>query len=170
MCVIAKSNCLQQVKFRLLFVLTAQPYKYSIYTERQKKLTTSSERRSLKSTAWKLIIFRHRYAIVLPMKHIWKIQRFLLPKRRKMRWNQTRSLFKINRNRLLETSMKGRLFRTFNSYSFTFKGGLCNRRTGYCPYRAPCLGGEQFLWFLKNDLLQFHLILSFFDSSKHNFF
>ena len=23
--------------------------------------------------------------------------------------------------------------------------GYCNRRTGYCPYRAPCLGGEQLL-------------------------
>ena len=22
------------------------------------------------------------------------------------------------------------------------KAGYCNRRTGYCPYRAPCLGGE----------------------------
>ena len=31
-----------------------------MYTERQKKLITSSERRSLKSTASKLIIFRHR--------------------------------------------------------------------------------------------------------------
>ena len=30
------------------------------YTERQMKLITSSERRSLKSTASKLIIFRHR--------------------------------------------------------------------------------------------------------------
>ena len=27
--------------------------------------------------------------------------------------------------------MKDRLFRTFNSYSFNFKGGLCNRHTGY---------------------------------------
>ena len=25
------------------------------------------------------------------------------------------------------------------------KAGYCNRRTGYCSYRAPCLGGEQFL-------------------------
>ena len=30
-------------------------------------------------------------------------------------------------------------------------------------------GSEQFLWFLKNDLLQFHLILFIFDSSKSNF-
>ena len=25
------------------------------------------------------------------------------------------------------------------------KAGYCNRRTGYCRYRAPCPGGEQFL-------------------------
>ena len=25
------------------------------------------------------------------------------------------------------------------------KAGYCNRRTGYCQYRAPCPGGEQFL-------------------------
>ena len=25
------------------------------------------------------------------------------------------------------------------------KAGYCYRRTGYCPYRAPCTGGEQFL-------------------------
>ena len=81
----------------------------------------------------------------------------LLSKRRKMRWNFKRSLFKNRRNCLLRTSTKGRLFRTFN-----FKGGLCNRRTGYCPCRALCLGGKRFLWILKNDPLRFHLILPFF--------
>ena len=50
------------------------------------------------------------------------------------------------------------------------KGGYCNCRTGYCPYRAPCLGGEQFLWFFKHDLLRFYLILFFFDSSKRKHF
>ena len=146
----------------------------SIYTERPKKLITSSERCSLKSTASKLIIFRHRKAVVLLMKHIWKIKRLLLPKKRKMWWNRKRSLFRNHRKCSLRTSTKGHLFRTFNSYSYSFnlKGGLCNRRTGYCPYRAPCPGGEQFLWSLKNDLLRFHLynMLFFFYSSKHNFF
>ena len=54
------------------------------------------------------------------------------------------------------------LLKKKKSYSFNFKGGLCNRRAGYCPYRAPCPEGEQFLWFLKNALLWFHLILFFF--------
>ena len=42
----------------------------NMYTERQKKLITSSQRDSLKSTASKLIIFRHIKGIVLLMKHI----------------------------------------------------------------------------------------------------
>ena len=50
------------------------------------------------------------------------------------------------------------------------KAGYCNRRTGYCPYRAPCPGGEQFLWFLKHEFLRFYLILFFCDSSKHKHF
>ena len=87
-----------------------------------------------------------------------------------MQWNCKRSLVKNHRNCSLRISKKGRLFRTFNSYSLNFKGRLCNRRTGYCQCRAPCPGGEQFLWFLKNDLLRFHLLLLFYDSIKHLFF
>ena len=103
------------------------------------------------------------------MKYIWKVKGLLLSKRRKKWWNSKRSFFLNHRNCSLRTSMKGRLFRTFNSHSFNFKGGLCNRRTGYCLCRAPCPGGEQFLWFLKNDLLRFRLIFLFLDSSKHLF-
>ena len=77
--------------------------------------------------------------------------------------------FQNHRNCSLRTSPKDSLFITFNNYSINFKGGLSNCRTGYCPYRAPCPGGEQFLWFLKNDLLWFHLIFFLFDSSKRNF-
>ena len=99
------------------------------------------------------------------MKHIWKIKGFLLLKRRKMWWNRKGSFFKNHRNCSLRTSAKGRLFRTFH-----FKGGLCNRRTGYCLYRAPCLRAEQILWFLKNDPVRFHLILLFFYSSKRLLF
>ena len=99
------------------------------------------------------------------MKHIWKIKGLLLSKRKKM-WNCKRSLFKNHRNCSLRTSTKCHLFRTFNSNLFNFKGGLCNRRTGYCPCRAPCPGGEQFLWFKKNDLLRFHLFYSFLTQSN----
>ena len=76
------------------------------------------------------------------MKHIRKFKGLLLSKRRKMRWNCKRSLFKNHRNCLLRTSTKGRLFRTFNSYSFNFKGGLCNRRTGYRPYAYDVTEGR----------------------------
>ena len=53
-------------------------------------------------------------------------------------------------------------------------GGLCHH-TVYWPLSVPHsmpgeLGGEQFLWFLKNDLLQFHCILfSFFLKLKQTF-
>ena len=99
-----------------------------------------------------------------------KSQGLVLSKRRKMRWNCRRSFFKNHRNCSLRISTKGLLIRTFNSYSFNFKVGLCNRRTGYCPCRAPCPGGDQFLWFLKIDLLRFHLILLSFDSIKRLIF
>ena len=67
------------------------------------------------------------------MKHISKIKRLLLTKKRKLWWNRKRSFFKNHRNCSLRTSTKGRPFWTFNSYSFNFNGGLCNRRTGFCP-------------------------------------
>ena len=104
------------------------------------------------------------------MKHIWKIKGLLLLKRRKIRWNRKGSFFKNHRNCSLRTSAKGRLFRTFNSYSFNYKGGLCNCHTGYCPCWAPCPRDEQILWFLEYDLLRVHLISLFFDSSKRLFF
>ena len=47
-----------------------------MHTERQNKLITSSEGHSLKSTASKLIIFGHRLAIVILIKHIYKINYF----------------------------------------------------------------------------------------------
>ena len=37
-------------------------------------------------------------------------------------------------SKITETARR-ELRKTFNSfYSFNFKGGFCNRRTGYCPY------------------------------------
>ena len=49
----------------------------------------------------------------------------------------------------MRTSTKFRLFRTFNGYSFNCNGGLCNHRTGFCPWQIRSLGGEQHLWFLQ---------------------
>ena len=138
-----------------------------IYTERQKKhhffraMLIKIHRIKMNHIWTKISYSSH--------KHIWKIKELLFSNRRKMRWNCKRSLFKTHRNCSLRASAKGRLFRTFNSYLFNFKGGLCNRRTGCCPCRAPCPGGEQFLWFFKNNLLRFHLILLFFESIKQFF-
>ena len=58
------------------------------------------------------------------------------------------------------------LFRTFNSYSFNFNGGLRKRRTGYCLLQTPSPRGKQFLWFLKIDLSWFHRIYLLYDWSK----
>ena len=52
----------------------------------------------------------------------------------------------------------GSLFRTFNSYSFNFNGGLRKCHTAFCLLRTPSPRGKQFLWFLKMDLLRFHCI------------
>ena len=60
----------------------------------------------------------------------------------------------------------GSLFRTFNSYSFNFNGGLRKRRNGFCLLRTLSPRGKQFLWFLKIDLLRFHRIYLLYDWSR----
>ena len=99
-------------------------------------------------------------------KNIWKTQDFLASKRRKMRLNHERSFFE-NRRNCSPSELHGHgLFKTFNSYSFNFNGGLRKRRTGYCLLRTPSPRGKQFLWFLKIDLLRFHRIYLLFYWSK----
>ena len=55
-----------------------------------------------------------------------------------------RLFFKNHRNCSLRTSYSEH---SIAIHSISKKGGLCNRRTGYCPCRDPCPGGEQFLFF-----------------------
>ena len=62
------------------------------------------------------------------------------------------------------------LFRTFNSYSFSYNRGLRKCHTSFCLLRTPSPRGEQFLRFFKIDLLPFHLIYLLFDWSKLSFF
>ena len=73
---------------------------------------------------------------------------------------------KLLTERALSKLHGGSLFRTFNSYSFNFNGGLCKRRTAFCLLRTPSPRGQQFLLFLKIDLLRFHHIYLLFDWSK----
>ena len=111
--------------------------------ERQKKLIISSERRSLKSTTF-IIIFGHKQAKVLLMKHIWKLKEMYLLKRRICSKIAKGHFFKVTETARWEPpSTKGRLFRTFSSYSLSFNSGLCNHRNGYCPSL------KRFIWFLK---------------------
>ena len=86
-----------------------------------------------------------------------------------MRLNHERSFFENCRN-CSPSELHGRgLFKTFNSYSFNFNGGLRKRRTGHCLLRTPSPRGKQFLWFLKIDLLRFHRIYLLFHWNKLNF-
>ena len=140
------------------------------YTECQKKLLTSSERHSLKSTPSKLIIFGHRSALILLNKNIWENRGLIVSKRRKMQWNYKRSFFENHRNCSPSELHVGSLFRTFNSYSLNVNGRLCNHCTSFCLWGTPSPGGEYFLQCLKNDLLRYHHIFLLFDSSKPLFF
>ena len=102
---------------------------------------------------------------LLPLQFFWLlaypfcIGHFAKKEKNGMKWQKV--IFQKSQKLLTETPTKGRLFRTFNIYSFNFNGGLCNYRIGSCLCRAPWPGDEQFLWFLKSDLLRFHPIFSF---------
>ena len=96
------------------------------YTERQRNLITSSERRSLNPPQDSSYLAQISYSSPYEAHLKKKIKGLLFSKRRKMRWNRQRSFFKNHRNCSLRTSMHERSpFRTFNSYSFNFNGGLC---------------------------------------------
>ena len=72
-------------------------------------------------------------------KNIWKNKALLVSKRRKMRWNRKKVIFKHRRNCPLSKLHGGSLFRTFNSYMYlsNFNGGLYNRCTGFYLWRTP---------------------------------
>ena len=93
-----------------------------IYTEHQKKhhffRMTLTKILSIKlNYIWTLISF-----IVLLMKHIWKIKGLLLSKNKKIVVKSRKVIFK----QITKTAYWKPPW-TFNSYSFNFKGGLCNR-------------------------------------------
>ena len=73
-----------------------------MYTERQKRRITPSYRRSLKSTASKVITFRHRKAIVLLTKHIWKIKKIAFAKKEKNVMKSQKDTFKKSQKMLPE--------------------------------------------------------------------
>ena len=97
-------------------------YIKEIYTERQKKLITSSERHTLKSKTLKLIIIRHKLAI----KHISKNLHLEGSKMNKIRWNCKRSVFKKSQKLLASRvrTSSTRLLNWMNSYWMFWIGGL----------------------------------------------
>ena len=104
------------------------------------------------------------------MKHIWKLEDYFCRKGEKCDEIAKGHFKKITENAHWEPPRKAAYSEHSIAIHSISKAGHCNRRTGYCPLRAPCPGGEQFLWVLKNDLLRFHLILFFFDLRKRKKF
>ena len=137
-----------------------------MYTLSVKRNITSSGRRSLESTASRLIIFGHK--LVLLNEKIWKTQDFLVSKGENA--VESRRVIFRKSQKLLSELHGGSLFKTFKSYSFNFNGGLRKRRTGFCLLRTPSPRGKQFLWFLTIDLLWFHRIYLLYDWNKRLFF
>ena len=112
-----------------------------IHTEHQKKLITSSERLTLKSTTcininhiWtqKSYSFPHaaylknqKVMFVKKEKNAVKLQKVIVQKSQKL---LAENLLALLLSLSLSLSQLSQLFSTFNSYSFNFKGGLCNHR------------------------------------------
>ena len=151
-------------------VKTNQKFGLKYITKHQKKVITSSGRRSLKSTLSKLI-FGHKYALILFNKNIWKTHwRFSCVKKENNVVKSRKVIFRKSQKLLTWWALSelhgGGLFKIFNSYSFNFNGGLRKRCMGYCLLRTPSPRGKQFLWFLKFDLLRLYRIYLLFDWSN----
>ena len=150
--------CMNEKLFTgLLRVLDLTVWPHRKYSEHQKKVITSSEQRSLKSTPSKLIIFGYRQASTLLMKHIWKKQRFACVKKEKMQWNR-RSFFKNH---------------VYSEHSIAIHS---ISMAGYVTtvlafvHAKLCVGGKQFLWFKKNDLSRFHIFSFLVEANLWCFF
>ena len=105
----------------------------TVYTERQKKLITSSGRRSLKSTLSKWI-FRHN-------KNIWKKKKNSCVKKEKNAGKSRKVIFSkieetAHRASSERATQRYTKFRTFDSYSLNFNGGLRKRRTAFCLHAS----------------------------------
>ena len=127
------------------------------YTQRQKKLITSSERHSL--TKIHPVKLNHIY--LYTDKHLKKIKACLCQKGEKCgEIAKGRSFFPGRKSRANSTE-RAFSVRSIALHSISIAG--CT-----VPVYSP--GGEQFLWFLKNYLLQFHRIFSIFTQANIWFF
>ena len=119
----------------------------------------------------------------IKMNHIWtqkgysspheahlkkKNQRVAIVKKEKNAVKLQKVIFQKSQNCSLRTSTKGRLLRTFNRYSFSFKGGLCNRRTVLAIVRTKlCAREASSFWdFWKVTSCDFTLVYSFLTHSN----
>ena len=124
-----------------------------MYTERQKKLITSSGRRSLKSTMSKLMIFGHKLALILLTKNIWKTEDFLVSKRRKMRWNPERYIFENRRNCSQSELWASSTEAAYSEHSIAIHSisiaGYVNAVRAFVCFELPAREASSFCDFLK---------------------
>ena len=125
--------------------------KEGTYTERQKKLITSSERRSL----IKIPHIKINHKIWTPKSYSTPYEAHLKNQRR----NRKRSFFKTPRNCSLRTYLnKKPRINNFYSYSFNFNGELYNCRAGFC--RAKVRAQSDFWKMASCDFTAFYCFLT----------
>ena len=106
------------------------------------------------SNIWAQISFN------IPSWEYLKNTRFSRIKKERTWLNHERPFFENHRNCSPSELHGGSLFRTFNSYSFNFNGGLRKCCTGFCLLRTPSPRGKQFLWLLKLTSCDFIAFIS----------
>ena len=142
------------------------------YTEHQKKLflramLTKIHCIKINHVIWKQICYSSPYEAHL------KNQRVAFAKKEKDAMNSQKVIFQKSQKLLREPLQKAAYSKhsTANhSISMACYVHVTDVLAFNCPCRTLCLGDEQFLWFLKSDLLRFHPISLLFDSSKWLFF
>ena len=135
---------------------------YRSYTERQKKLISSSERHSLKSTPSKLIIFGHRLAIVILIKLIKHI--YLKNIYNKLAWVKKDKFGEIASGQFSNITETARLSAWEFGADKSRYGGyitrLWNQMNNYWLFWIGCLRGA-FCDFRKITFCDFTAIFSF---------
>ena len=136
------------------------------YTEHQKKLITPLDRHSLKSTALKLIIYLETEYKSSPYKaHLNENQMIVCVKKEQIAVNSQQIIFKTTETAHWGSSTKG----AFSEHSMAIHSismvGYVTALLGFCLWLTPSPVVEQFLWFLKNNLMRFHCNFVLLDTS-----
>ena len=135
------------------------------YTDRQKKLITSSAWHSLKSTASKWFIFGHRLGKFILNKHMYLKKQKCTSIKEEINAMKSQEV-NFQKSQKLLASWAGSSKQTIavrRLRNLPLKLNLLNVRNRPPPWSSL---GEQFLRFLKNDLSWFNHIFLLFDARK----